>query len=64
VKTILHVFWRKIDSSEMPFAHERSAKAASSILLLHADKCRQRFHTARVKSRHLRRKKRCPLYPQ
>jgi hypothetical protein len=36
----------------MPVAHERFAKVASSILLLRADDCSQRFHTARVISRH------------
>jgi hypothetical protein len=32
----------------MPVAHERFAKAASSILLLRADDCLQCFYTARV----------------
>jgi hypothetical protein len=36
----------------MPLGHERFAKAESSILLLRADSCFQRFHTARVKLRH------------
>src|SRR5215468_10097433 len=35
----------------MPFPHERSAKAAGSILLLRANDGSQRFHTAWVKSR-------------
>jgi hypothetical protein len=34
----------------MPLGHERFAKAESSILLLRADSCFQRFHTARVRS--------------
>jgi hypothetical protein len=46
VKTVLHAFWRKIDSNGMSLAHERFAKAAGSILLLRADNCWQRFYTA------------------
>jgi hypothetical protein len=41
---------RKIDSEITPLAHERFAKAASWILLLPADYCFQRFHTAWVAS--------------
>ena len=38
--------------------------AASSILLLRADDCSQRFHTARVISRHLQCNRPWPLYTQ
>jgi hypothetical protein len=37
---------RKIDSNRTPFAHERFAKAASSILLLPAGDRFERFDTA------------------
>jgi hypothetical protein len=47
VKTTSQVA-RKIDSNWTFLAHERVAGAATSILLLRAAGCVQRFHTARV----------------
>ena len=48
----------------MSVTHERVAVAASSIFLLRADDCLQRFHAAWVRSGHPAALGPCPLYPQ